>query len=267
MNLQDHPAAVVSFECPPSHTGISVTSKLRIGGTALPHPKPLLDWALHGTGVLTSTGCDHGGFFSTAAAPKESKSPDLQMRFLAARAITADGMGTFTKFKQTTRHPDGFSFQSIAVRPSSRGRVLLASGDPEEKPIVEGNYLTDKADVATIREGLKMSRKLAAQPAFKEYLGPEVFPGKEVQSDADLDEYISESVHTANALVGTCRMGQESDPLTVCDTEMRVKGVSGLRVCDASLAPRIPGGQTGAMVVMMAERAAEMILGIKGKIA
>jgi len=261
-NLQDHPAAVVSYECPPEKRGISVTSMvIRVAGVVMPHPKFVLEWAIYGTGPLTTPGCDHGGFFRTAAAPQGTKSADLQMRFLAARAITADGMGTFTKFKESANLADGFSFQSIAVRPSSRGRVLLASADPDDQPIIEGNYLAEKGDVATIREGLKLSRKMAQQPVFKEMLGEEVFPGPEIQSDAQLDAYIAASVHTANALVGTCRMGPEDDAQAVCDPEMRVRGVRGLRVVDASLMPKLPGGQSGAAVVMMAERAAEMILG------
>lgn len=262
-NLQDHPAAVVSFECPQSCTGVSVTSKLRIAGSSLPNPRPLLQWLFTGSGPLTSTGCDHGGYFRTSAAGKDNNSTDLQMRFLAARAVTADGMGSFTSFKNSSNHKDGFTFQAIAARPRSRGTVSLKSSNPDDKPIIQLNYLTDKQDVATIREGIRLGRKIAQQKSFKEYVGEEVFPGKSIQNDADLDAYISDTVHTANALVGTCRMGKADDPDAVCDPEMRVKGCTGLRVCDASLMPKITGGQTGACVVMMAERAADMVLGKK----
>lgn len=259
-NLQDHPAAVVSFECPQDQRGISVSSKIRIPNTTLPHPAPMLEWLFRKTGPLCSTGCDHGGFFRTSAAPQDSPSCDLQMRFLAARAVTADGMGSFTKFKHITNHPDGFSFQSIAVRPKSRGRVTLASADPDMKPIVTTNYLTEEEDLATIREGIRLGRELAKQPAFKDYLGPEVFPGSHVQTDKELNAYISDSVHTANALVGTCRMGRIDDPLAVVDSDMCVIGVRGLRICDSSVMPKIPGAQTGACTVMIAERAAENVL-------
>jgi len=258
LNLQDHPAAVVSYQCPESQAGISVSSKLKIPGTTLPHPKVVLQWLFTGTGPLTSTGCDHGGFFRTPAAT--SSSPDLQMRFLAARAVSADGMQSFAKFRKVTSHPDGFSFQSIAARPNSMGRLLLRSSDPDDKPIIEGNYLKDPSDVATIREGLKMGRKLATQPAFKDYIGEEVFPGSKVKSDSDLDAYIRSTVHTANALVGTCRMGQASDPQTVVDPELKVKGVHGLRVIDSSVMPKLPGGQTVASTLMIVERGADMLL-------
>jgi len=169
-------------------------------------------------------------------------------------------MGSFTKFRDMTDHPDGFSFQSIAVRPKSRGHMSLASSDPDVKPLVETNYLTAKQDFATIREGIRLGRQLAQQPAFKHVLGPEVFPGTHVQSDEELDAYISDSVHTANAIVGTCRMGPANDPKAVVDPDMRVKGITGLRICDASIIPKLPGGQAGACTVMIAERAAEIIL-------
>jgi choline dehydrogenase-like flavoprotein len=259
-NLQDQPAAVVSFECPKEQRGISVTSKIRIPHTTLPHPLPVLQWLFQKTGPLCSTGCDHGGFFRTSAAVKDSPSPDLQMRFLAARAVTADGMGSFTKFKNITDHPDGFSFQSIAVRPKSRGRVTLASADPNVKPVVETRYLTQKEDFATIREGIRLGRKLAQQPAFKDYLGPEVFPGPHVHTDKELDAYISDSAHTANALVGTCRMGPTQDPLAVVDPDMCVMGTTGLRICDSSIMPQLPGGQGASCTLMIAERAAELVL-------
>jgi choline dehydrogenase-like flavoprotein len=93
-NLQDHPASVVSYACSKGNEGISVTSVIRIPGTTLNNPKVVLDWLLNKSGPLTSTGCDHGGFFKTK---NSLESPDLQLRFLAAKAITADGMGTFTK--------------------------------------------------------------------------------------------------------------------------------------------------------------------------
>mmetsp|Transcript_93539 Transcript_93539/g.147136 ORF Transcript_93539/g.147136 Transcript_93539/m.147136 type:complete len:581 (-) Transcript_93539:234-1976(-) len=259
-NLQDHPAAVVSFQCPEDKKGISVSSKLKIKGTTIPHPGPALEWKMKKTGPLCSTGCDHGGFFRTVAAPANSPSCDLQMRFLAARAVTADGMNSFTTFKNTVNHPDGFSFQSIAVRPQSRGRVTLAGSDPNLKPIVETGFCTNKNDLATMREGLRLGRRIAQQPAFQEYIGKEVFPGVEVQTDAQLDAYIRESVHTANAIVGTCRMGQATDRLAVCDPEMRVHGVRGLRVCDSSVMPKLPGGQSGACTVMIAEKAADFLL-------
>jgi len=261
-NLQDQPAVNVAYQCPESKRGVSPTSHcLFVLGRKIPHPLWILRWLLAGSGPLTSPGCDHGGFFHTAAAgPHDSSSPDLQLRFLPARAVTADGMNSFATFRQTKDLPDGFSFQSIAARPHSRGQVRLASRDPRDAPVIEGGYLTDRRDLMTLREGLRLSRHIARQPAFEELLGAEVFPGPGVATDEQLDAYIASTVHTANALVGTCRMGRPDDPLAVCDPELRVIGVRGLRVCDASVMPKLPGGQSGAPAVMIAERAAEMIL-------
>jgi choline dehydrogenase-like flavoprotein len=257
-NLQDHPAAVVSYQCPPSKRGISVTSKIRLWGTQLPHPGVFLEWLFMGSGPLTSVGCDHGGFFRTTSA-QNGASPNLQLRFLPAQALSPDGMATFAKFKNASGHPDGFSFQSIAARPESRGCIKLAGADPNMAPVIEGMFLAEKNDVVTLREGLKFSRELAKQPAFAEYVGTEVFPGTNVTSDADLDKYIRSSVHTANALVGTCRMGPAHDPAAVVDTDMFVKGVKGLRVCDASVMPKLPGGQGSSITLMIAQRAAKLI--------
>lgn len=257
-NLQDHPAAVLSYQCPDSQKGVSMSSKLRIPGTTKPNPLRVFQWLFTGTGPMASVGCDHGGFFRTPAAA--SSSADLQMRFLATRSVTADGMQSVTEFRDRTSHPDGFSFQCLAARPHSSGRVLLSSPDPDDKPIIQGNYLKDSRDVATIREGLKLGRKLAHQQAFSKYIGEEVFPGREVQSDADLDNFIKSTVHTGNALVGTCRMGQPNDPLAVVDTELKVKGVSGLRVIDSSVMPKLPGGQIVASTLMVVERGADMLL-------
>jgi choline dehydrogenase-like flavoprotein len=261
-NLQDHPAANVAFECPNTRKGISPSSGFKfVFGKKIPHPAWILRWFFFKSGVLTSPGCDHGGFFHTSAAPKaDSVSPDLQLRFVPVRAVTADGMNSFAKFRDVRHLPDGFSFQSIAVRPQSRGHVRLGSCNAFDKPIIDGGYLSDKRDVETIREGIRLSRRLAQQPAFKEFIGPEIFPGHEVQSDEQLDTYIASTIHTANALVGTCRMGRSDDPLAVCDSQMKVIGIKGLRVCDASVMPKLPGGQSGAATVMIAERASTMIL-------
>jgi choline dehydrogenase-like flavoprotein len=250
-NLQDHPAAVVSFKTPVK--GVSVTSKLRLFGFT--NPFPVLRWFLFKTGLLTSTGCDHGAFVKTNPAATQ---PDLQVRFLAARALGPDGMTTYAKFRQTRRVEDGYSFQLVAVRAKSKGRVRLASSNSHIKPVIDGGYMSNPDDLATIREGIKLGRRLGNRPEWAEYLGEEVFPGKEVTSDYDIDEYIKNTVHTANALTGTCKMGAGKD--AVVGPDLRVLGVNGVRVADSSIIPNIPGGQTGTPTVMIAERAAAFIM-------
>lgn len=249
-NLQDHPAAVVSFNTPKK--GVSVTSKLRFMGAT--NPLPVLKWLMFKRGMLTSTGCDHGAFVRTT---DEADQPDLQMRFLAAKALTPDGMTTFTQFRNTKNLEDGYSFQSIACRAKSQGRVRLASSNSHVKPLIEGGYLSNSGDLKTLREGIKLGRKLGNHPDWAEYLGEEVFPGKEVLSDDQIDEYIKNTIHTSNALTGTCRMGVGKE--AVVGADLKVLGVNGVRVADSSVIPIIPGGQTGTPTVMIADRAASFI--------
>lgn len=251
-NLQDHPAAVVSFKTPVK--GVSVTSKLRLYSTGLTNPFPVLRWLLFKTGLLTSTGCDHGAFVRTAASTGQ---PDLQIRFLAARALGPDGMTTFTQFRNTKKLDDGYSFQSVACRAKSQGRVRLVSSNAHIRPQIDGRYLSNPADLATLREGIKLGRQLGRRPEWGEYLGEEVYPGPGVETDAEIDEYIKNTVHTANALTGTCKMGTGKDAVVTPD--LRVIGVNGVRVADSSAIPIIPGGQTATPTVMIAERAATFL--------
>jgi choline dehydrogenase len=125
------------------------------------------------------------------------------------------------------------------------------------KPQIDGGYLTNPADLETLREGIKLGRQLGNRPEWGEYLGEEVFPGSNVQTDAEIDEYIKNTVHTANALTGTCKMGTGKDAVVTPD--LRVIGVNGLRVADSSTIPIIPGGQTATPTVMIAERAAALL--------
>eukprot|EP01025_Chloroclados_australasicus_P049925 TRINITY_DN5705_c0_g3_i1.p4 TRINITY_DN5705_c0_g3~~TRINITY_DN5705_c0_g3_i1.p4 ORF type:complete len:179 (-),score=34.47 TRINITY_DN5705_c0_g3_i1:411-947(-) len=152
-----------------------------------------------------------------------------------------------------TRWPTGVTFQLLAVRPKSRGSIRLASSKAEDAPAIDIGYCTDPAgaDRATLRNALKLSRKLASTSAWSAMIQDEMHPGANAKTDDDLDAYIAKTLHSANAVVGSCALGK------VVDTKsFGVKGVSGLRVVDASVLPVIPGGQTGAPTVMVAERAA-----------
>jgi choline dehydrogenase-like flavoprotein len=248
-NLQDHPAAVVSFKTPKK--GVSVTSKLRVFGYT--NPLPVLRWLFFKTGMMTSVGCDHGAFVKTTA---DASQPDLQIRFIPAKALGPDGMTTYTKFRTTRYVEDGYTFQNVAIRAKSLGRIRLASSNTHVKPVIDGGYLSNPADLATLREGVKLSRTLGHRPEWSEYLGQEVYPGNHVQSDEEIDEYIKNTVHTANALTGTCRMGVGKD--AVCGPDLRVIGVNGVRVADSSAIPLV-GGQTATPTVMVADRAATFI--------
>jgi len=250
-NLQDHPAAVVSFKTPKK--GVSVTSKLRLFGKT--NPFPVLQWLIFKTGLLTSTGCDHGAFVRTSASVKGQ--PDLQIRFLAAKALGPDGMTTFIQFRNSKSHEDGYSFQSVACRAKSKGSVRLSSSNTHIKPQIDLGYLSDAADLKTLREGIKLGRQLGNRPEWGEYLGEEVYPGIDVQTDGEIDEYIKNTCHTANALTGTCKMGIGKD--AVVSPDLKVIGVNGVRVADSSTIPVIPGGQTATPTVLIAERAAAFL--------
>lgn len=260
--LQDHPACLVSYSATPQAKGKSHSSKLRIPGTTMTSPKAALDWLLRGRGPLTSPGCDHGGFVTSShAAPTDPA--DIQFRFLATKTITPDGMSTIaTNYKTEANHPDGFTIQTIAARPKSRaGNVKLASTDPWHKPKISGDtYLADDRDVDVLVDALKKGREIAAMPALASYRGYEEYPGSAVQSDEQLAKYVRETVHSANALVGTCRLGKPDDDTAVVDKNLNVLGVKGFRVADSSVMPTIPGGQTASSTIAIAEKAADMIL-------
>jgi choline dehydrogenase len=153
---------------------------------------------------------------------------------------------------------DGYSLQSVCIRAKSKGRISLASSNTHVKPSIDAGYLSNAADLATLREGIKLGRKIGQRAEWEEYLGEEVYPGTDIQTDDEIDEYIRNTVHTANALTGTCKMGTGKD--CVVGPDLKVYGVNGLRVCDSSIIPVIPGGQTATPTVMVADRAAAFIL-------
>ncbi|KAK9838967.1 hypothetical protein WJX74_006865 [Apatococcus lobatus] len=262
-NLQDHPAAINSFTMREEKEGISVTDHIyRKSGQI--RVRALTNYALRRRGPLTTTACDHGAFMTTQSQAQ----PDLQIRFAPASALVPDGVETYAMFgrlkEEGKKWPSGFSFQLVAIRPQSRdGYVQLRTTDPWDAPDLSIGYFTDKRgeDIATLRNGVQIARKMAKMDAFRDYLKDEVWPGSHVQTDGELDEYLKGSVHSANALIGSCQMGSDVSKGAVVDSQLRVHGAKNLRVIDASVIPIIPGAQTGAATVMVAERAAAMIMG------
>ncbi|KAL7574882.1 hypothetical protein ACA910_010716 [Epithemia clementina (nom. ined.)] len=253
-NLQDHPATVVSFKTP--QAGVSVTSKLRLFGKS--NPFPFLLWLIWKKGLLTSVGCDHGAFVRVTPGALQ---PDLQLRFIAAKALGPDGMTTYTKFRSMGAVEDGYTIQTIAIRAKSRGKVRLASSNCQVPPIIDLGYLSNPDDLITLREGIKLARIICRRPEWGDYLGEEVYPGPEVQTDEQIEEYIRNTVHSSNALTGTCKMGfHNGDEDAVVGPDLKLLGVNGVRVADSSVIPIIPGGQTATPTVMIAERAAQFIL-------
>ena len=141
--------------------------------------------------------------------------------------------------------------------PESRGRVTLACADPAAAPLIHQNFLSSPRDWASLRAGFRVARKLAAEPAMQAYAAAEFLPGPKCQSDQAIDEHIRRTSITVHHPAGTCRMG--ADPASVVDPELRLRGIAGLRVADAAVMPDLPCGNINAAVIMIAEKAADLI--------
>jgi choline dehydrogenase-like flavoprotein len=181
----------------------------------------------------------------------ELKRPDVQIVFQAARRNP-------NTFPFPLGH--GYAISVVGLYPKSRGRVTLASADPRAAPVVDPNLLGHADDVGMMLRGLKIGRRIAHAPSFARYKAIEVQPGPAVLSDAELVEYIRRASATVHHPCSSCRMG--SDENAVVDPQLRVHGIEGLRVADASVFPSVVGGNTNAAVVMIAEKAADLIRGI-----
>ena len=266
-NLQDHPACLSAFTLKPSAGAISITDHL-LTKTGRLRAGAVLNYALRRKGPLTSTGCDHGAFVATGARSADlgSDVADLQVRLAPGLALNPDGIGSYVEFGRLAaegrKWPSGLTFQLLAVRPRSRGSIALRSSSPWDAPLFDPAFLSDEQglDAATLRNGLRLARDLASAPALEKLLDEELHPGGAATSDEELDAYVRLTLHSGNAVVGSAKMGSSSDKDVVVDAAtLRVRGVSGLRVADASVLPALPGGQTGAAVVVVAERAAALL--------
>jgi choline dehydrogenase/4-pyridoxate dehydrogenase len=156
-------------------------------------------------------------------------------------------------------YADGFACRAVLLRPESRGALRLASADPAAAPRICQNFLSTETDRKTLRDGVRMVRAIAAQPAMRELIDKEIAPGSD--ADTDIDALIRATGITVHHPAGTCKMGPVSDPLAVVDASLRVRGVDDLRVVDASVMPDLVGGNINAPVIMIAEKAADLIRG------
>eukprot|EP00889_Picochlorum_renovo_P002620 jgi/Picre1/29650/NNA_005033.t1 len=143
----------------------------------------------------------------------EGGAPDLQIRFVPGMALDPDGVSTYTRFgkfqKEGKKWPSGVTFQLVAARAHGQGSVCIKSDDPFESPLINSGYLNDQGgkDLATLRNGIHIARKIASSKAMSSVLDGELFPGEDISTDNAIEEYIRKSIHSSNALVGTCRMG------------------------------------------------------------
>ena len=213
--------------------------------------KVAFDYYLRGhSGPGTSNIAEAGGFVRSRHAPDARA--DIQLHFIPAML---DDHG---------RHRlagDGYTVHACFLRPRSRGRIALVSPRAADKPRIEANYLSDAEgfDLKMMVECARLSRELFAQKAFDDYRGAPILPARNDLTDAELVEFIRAKAETVYHPVGTCRMG--SDAQSVVDPHLRVRGVEGLRVVDASVMPTLIGGNTNAPTMMIAERAADLISG------
>jgi choline dehydrogenase len=197
-------------------------------------------------GPLTIAAGTSGAFFKT---DPRLASPDVQIHFLP---FSTDKMGE-------KLHPySAFSASVCQVRPESRGSLRIKSADPMAAPEIRINYLATETDRTVNVEGLKILRRILAAPALKPYVVEESEPGAKVVSDEDLLAFCRQRGSTVYHPTSTCRMG--NDPLAVVDQRLRLRGIEGLRVVDASVMPDLVSGNTNAPVIMIAEKASDMIL-------
>jgi 4-pyridoxate dehydrogenase len=184
--------------------------------------------------------------------------PDI---FVIFRAVPAKPRPYLPPFKNA--YTDGFGAFAVLQRPESSGSIKLASSDPNRAVRIHQNFLATEGDRKTMRNGIRLLRDIGAQTPIRSYIGEETSPGADKTSDKDLDAYIRKTATTTHHPIGTCKMGTDADTMAVVDADLRVRGVDALRVVDASVMPDAVGGGQHAAVVMIAEKASDLIRGRK----
>jgi len=203
-----------------------------------------------GTGIATDLATGAMAFLNSGTG---SNVPDVQFLFVAAPMTAAPYL--------MKPYADGFAIRAILLRPESRGRLELASTDPRRPPRIVCNFLAIERDAATLRAGLRLAREVGHQMPLQPYIEKEVSPGPDDWSDVALDAHIAATGITVHHPLGTCRMGAANDEQSVVDSDLRVRGVEGLRVIDASVMPDLIGGNINAAVIMIAEKASDLLRG------
>ncbi|PAX07266.1 choline dehydrogenase [Sphingomonas lenta] len=241
-NLQDHLDVTMNWRSRDLRTAYSATRGLRQLAVGL-------NYLLRGQGLGRRQYLESGAFLPSR--PGLSR-PDIQIH--AVLAIMRD----HGKVKATE---DGFSLHLCQLRPESRGVIGLHSADPFADPRIQANYLSTPEDRRVLREAVKIGREVVAQSALDPYRGDELAPGADVRTDEQVDAWVRANAETIYHPVGTCRMGLADDTRAVVDPTLRVRGLDGLRVIDASVMPALVSGNTNAPTIMIAEKAADLIRG------
>jgi choline dehydrogenase len=242
-NLSDHPVVTVMWGTPKSKNLWEMAG-----------PRNLARWQMTHTGPMTTNVAEAGGFARTDPG---LPAPDIQWHVLPVPFVNG-GLAD-----PTSR---ALSVLVTLVSVGSRGRIRLTSADPRHKPAIDPAYLSDMADFDPLVRGIAMAREFAAAKPLSRLVKPELAPGAGIRTETDLREWIRNDLNTLYHPVGTCAMGGDgrvaaSKLTSVVDTELRVRGVEGLRVVDASVMPTVPRGNTNAPTIAIAERAADLIQG------
>jgi choline dehydrogenase len=236
-NLQDHLDFCTLYKCSRPIT-YDFTRRQEIA--------VLLRYVLTRSGPGVSNVAEAGAFVHSPLAPDAR--PDIQLHFVPAQL---DNHG------RNRLEGHGFTVHACVLRPHSRGRLRLRSRRPQDPPLIQAGYLSDARDLPVLLEGIRVSRQIIQAPPFAPFRGAEVFPGETLLAARDLTEIARRKAETIYHPAGTCRMG--SDPQSVVDEQLRVRSLDGLRVVDASVMPRLIGGNTNAPTIMIAEKAADML--------
>ena len=207
-----------------------------------------LQWFLTGTGLAATSHMEAGGFIRSRPGREY---PDIQLHFLPS-VINNHGL------EPGTCH--AFQAHVSPMHQLARGYIKLQTRNPSDHPIIQPNYLDNEQDRWEMRQCLRLGREIFAQKAFDEFRGNEINPGADITSDEALDAFVRDKTDTAYHPSSTCKMGSEKDPMAVVDNKMRVFGMQNLRVVDASVMPSVTTGNLNAPTIMIAEKAADIIL-------
>jgi choline dehydrogenase len=246
-NLQDHYVITMTWRLKPHVVSVNeLTRGARFVGETL-------KYVFQRKGLLTLSAAHIAAFCKSRP---DLAGPDIQFHILPA---TSDTNKLITEQKMELEGAPGLTIAPCQVRPESRGRIRIASADPTVYPSIVANYLSDPLDQEVAVASLKWGRKIAGQQALAPYIDHEMMPGPESNTDEELLAYARAAGSTIYHPVGTCQMGH--GPMAVTDPQLRVRGIEGLRVVDASVMPRLVSGNTNAPTIMVAEKAADMIRG------
>ena len=240
-NLQDHIDYVQSWRVPSDTetVGVSLRGMVKLASAAF-------EWNKKRTGLVTTTYATAGAFFRSSP---EVPVPDLQLVFVIA--LVDD-------HARKLHLGHGISCHVDVLRPYSRGTVGLDSTDPRDAPRIDPNFFSDERDLKLLVKGAQAQQRIIESEPFDRFRGKMLYSTR-IDDPAGMEEDIRRRADTQYHPVGTCKMGPESDPAAVVDARLRVRGVSGLRVVDASIMPTVVGGNTNAPTIMIAEKAADLI--------